>query len=91
MKPEYIRKLENIPENKRRAFLFGDWSIFNYCDIKSSSGHCLNPPEHFFKFDGIDTQLCDQCFKSFLRGAFTGGVIPKISGHNYRPTAANRR
>lgn len=26
--PKYVRRLENLPENERKAFLLGDWDIF---------------------------------------------------------------
>ena len=26
--PNYVKRLEHLPENERRAFLHGDWDIF---------------------------------------------------------------
>lgn len=27
--PDYVKTLENLPENRRRAMLYGDWDVFN--------------------------------------------------------------
>lgn len=43
--PEYVRQLENLPENQRKAFLLGDWDIFEgqYFTEFNRQIHVLQP------------------------------------------------
>lgn len=43
--PEYVRQLENLPENQRKAFLLGDWDIFEgqYFTEFNREIHVLQP------------------------------------------------
>lgn len=57
--PSYLKSLESLPERKRKAFLRGDWDIFEgqYFSEWSREKHVVAPfeiPEGWFRFRSID-------------------------------------
>ena len=60
--PDYVRTLENLPENRRRAMLLGDWNIFEgqYFPEFSPDLHVVNPfeiPGHWRRYVCMDYGL----------------------------------
>lgn len=45
--PAYVKRLENLPETEKRAFLYGDWDIFEgqYFSEWNRNIHVIDPPE----------------------------------------------
>lgn len=65
--PKYVRRLENLPEAEKKAFLYGDWDIFQgqYFDEFSRKIHVVEPfkiPDEWRRyrvFDyGLDRLAC---------------------------------
>jgi hypothetical protein len=65
--PAYVRRLENLPEVQRRAFLLGDWDIFEgqYYPEWRHDIHVCQPfaiPDYWKRFRsldyGLDTTAC---------------------------------
>jgi phage terminase large subunit len=65
--PKYVKRLENLPESQKKAFLYGDWDIFEgqYFNEFSRDIHTIDPfviPEHwnrYVTFDyGLDMFAC---------------------------------
>lgn len=57
--PEYIKRLETLPENERKALLLGEWDIFEgqFFTEFSRQRHICSPfeiPPHFKKFASLD-------------------------------------
>lgn len=57
--PAYVRRLENLPEEEKRAFLYGDWDVFmgQYFREWRHSKHVIDPfeiPEHWTRFISMD-------------------------------------
>jgi len=57
--PAYVRRLENLPEKEKKAFLYGDWDIFEgqYFSEFSRDLHVVKPfviPEHWRKYVCMD-------------------------------------
>lgn len=64
--PEYITKLENLPEHLRRAHLYGDWDVLagQYFPEYRRDKHVCVPfeiPEHWRKFRSMDWGYNDPC------------------------------
>lgn len=64
--PNYVKRLENLPENERRAFLLGDWDIFagQYFPEWRRDKHVIKPfkiPEHWRKWRSMDWGFNDNC------------------------------
>lgn len=60
--PAYIRRLENLPENKKKAYLCGDWDIFEgqYFPEFRYETHTVAPfaiPKEWFRFRSLDYGL----------------------------------
>ena len=60
--PDYVRTLENLPENRRRAMLLGDWNIFEgqYFPEFSPDLHVVEPfeiPGHWRRYVCMDYGL----------------------------------
>lgn len=60
--PEYVRQLENLPEQQRKAYLLGDWDIFTgqYFTEFSREVHVLQPfpiPAGWRKYRALDYGL----------------------------------
>lgn len=60
--PEYIKRLESLPENERKALLYGDWDIFEgqYFPEFKREVHTMEPislPAHWRRFRSIDYGL----------------------------------
>jgi len=65
--PAYVRRLENLPEEQRRAYLYGDWDVFagQYYPEWDASVHVIDPiaiPDWWRRFRsldyGLDTTAC---------------------------------
>lgn len=67
--PEYVENLENLPEMRKRAMLYGDWDAFDgqYFDEFSRDIHVIDYPEEGFPLDwrryivldyGLDMLAC---------------------------------
>lgn len=57
--PDYVRTLENLPEARRKAMLYGDWDVFEgqYFSMWDPSIHVLRPvplPEHWRRYLSFD-------------------------------------
>jgi phage terminase large subunit len=60
--PEYVRTLENLPEDRRKAMLDGDWDVFDgqYFSEFSRDIHVITPfeiPKNWNKYLSIDYGL----------------------------------
>lgn len=60
--PEYVENLENLPEMRKRAMLYGDWDAFEgqYFTEFSRDIHVIDPfvlPEHWQRFRVMDYGL----------------------------------
>lgn len=60
--PDYVRNLENLPENRRKAMLMGDWDVFDgqYFEEFDKSIHVCEPftiPSHWKRYIAIDYGL----------------------------------
>ncbi|MEG2956783.1 MAG: terminase family protein [Christensenellaceae bacterium] len=60
--PAYVRRLENLPDAEKKAFLYGDWDIFEgqyFCEFKRDI-HVVTPfeiPSHWRIYRTIDYGL----------------------------------
>lgn len=64
--PAYVRRLENLPEDERKAFLLGDWDIFvgQYFKEWRNDKHVVRPfaiPKHWKRWRSIDWGYNDPC------------------------------
>jgi phage terminase large subunit len=64
--PRYIQRLEQLPENQRKALLYGEWEIFEgqYFPEFLKDKHVVQPfsiPEHWKRFVSIDWGYNDPC------------------------------
>lgn len=65
--PEYLRALENLPEELRRAHLYGDWDVLSgqYFTGFSRAVHVVEPfeiPSHWPRYRAVDYGLdCAAC------------------------------
>ena len=60
--PDYVRALENLPEDRKKAMLYGDWDIFEgqYFGEFRRSIHVIEPfeiPSHWARYVSIDYGL----------------------------------
>lgn len=60
--PGYVRMLANMPEDKRRAYRYGDWDAIggNYFPEFSAATHVVAPfqvPEHWMRYRSFDYGL----------------------------------
>lgn len=60
--PDYVRNLENLPENRRKAMLYGDWDVFNgqYFEEFNPDIHTMNYfeiPSDWKRYISIDYGL----------------------------------
>ena len=60
--PAYLRNLANMPEDLRRAYRYGDWSVLggNYFREFRRERHCMGPfrpPEHWERYRSFDYGL----------------------------------
>lgn len=60
--PAYVRRLENLPEDQKKAFLHGDWDIFTgqYFDEFRREIHVIEPfviPDHWKRYRALDYGL----------------------------------
>ncbi len=60
--PDYVRTLENLPPDRRRAMLHGDWDVFEgqYFEKFSRDIHVVEPfeiPKHWNRYVSIDYGL----------------------------------
>lgn len=60
--PDYVKKLENLPEDRRKAMLYGDWDIFDgqfFAEFKRET-HVIEPfeiPKHWYIYFTLDYGL----------------------------------
>lgn len=64
--PAYVRRLENLPEEEKKAFLYGDWDVFvgQYFREWRRATHVIKPftpPAHWARFISIDWGYNDPC------------------------------
>lgn len=64
--PSYVKRLENLPEDERRAFLHGDWDSLQgqYFTIWNRKKHVIEPfeiPKHWKRYISIDWGYNDHC------------------------------
>lgn len=64
--PAYVKRLENLPENEKKAFLYGDWDIFEgrFFGEWNESTHVIKPfdiPREWRKAVSIDWGYNDYC------------------------------
>lgn len=64
--PAYIRRLENLPEDERRAFLLGDWDSLQgqYFTMYRRDKHVIEPfeiPDYWKRYRSIDWGFNDHC------------------------------
>ena len=64
--PSYVKRLENLPEDERRAFLHGDWDSLQgqYFTRWNRKKHVIEPfaiPKHWKKYRSIDWGYSDHC------------------------------
>lgn len=57
--PDYVRTLENLPEARRKAMLYGDWNVFEgqYFSMWNPDIHVIRPfvlPEHWRRYVTFD-------------------------------------
>lgn len=57
--PDYVRALENLPEDRRRAMLYGDWDVFEgqYFPEFTRETHTVEPfpiPAHWPRYRAFD-------------------------------------
>lgn len=60
--PDYVRMLENLPENRRKAMLYGDWNVFEgkFFTEFDPSTHVIPPfkiPDHWLIYRTLDYGL----------------------------------
>ena len=60
--PNYVKRLENLPENEKKAFLYGDWDIFEgqYFSEFRRDTHVIEPfeiPKHWNRHFVLDYGL----------------------------------
>ncbi len=60
--PGYVKTLENLPEDRRKAMLYGDWNVFEgqYFGEFNPTIHTIDPfpiPEHWRKYRAVDYGL----------------------------------
>lgn len=60
--PNYVKRLENLPEKEKKAFLYGDWDIFEgmYFSEFDRNVHVIEPfpiPSHWHKYTSKDYGL----------------------------------
>lgn len=60
--PEYVENLENLPEMRKRAMLYGDWDVFEgqYFSEFNREIHVIEPfeiPDHWNRYVSIDYGL----------------------------------
>lgn len=60
--PEYVRMLENLPEDKKKALLYGDWDAYDgrFFTEFSRRTHVVRPfkiPDHWQKYRAFDYGL----------------------------------
>lgn len=60
--PKYVKRLEGLPENQKKAYLYGDWDIFEgqFFPEMRREIHIVKPfeiPEHWKKFRCVDYGL----------------------------------
>ncbi len=60
--PNYIKRLENLPEKEKKAFLHGDWDIFEgqYFEEFKRETHVIEPfviPPHWKRYTTLDYGL----------------------------------
>lgn len=68
--PEYVQTLENLPEDQKRAMLYGDWNVFEgqFFGEFSSEVHIIKPfqiPEDWDIYKTLDYGL-DMCACYFI-------------------------
>lgn len=64
--PAYIKRLENLPPDERKAFLLGDWDTLQgqYFSLFNRKKHVIEPfeiPEHWKRYRSIDWGYNDHC------------------------------
>lgn len=64
--PNYVKRLENLPETEKRAFLHGDWDIFagQYFTDWRQAKHVVEPfeiPDYWKKWRAMDWGFNDHC------------------------------
>lgn len=69
--PAYVRRLENLPEAKRRAFLHGDWDVYTgqaFPEWSEKIHVCDNfePPEHWMRWRCLDNGYSDPFYWGWL-------------------------
>lgn len=69
--PAYVRRLENLPEAKRKAFLHGDWDVYTGQGFPewSEKIHVVDnfdPPDFWYKWRCLDNGYADPFYWGWL-------------------------
>jgi len=64
--PDYVKRLEQLDENTKKALLYGDWDIFEgqYFSEFNKEKHVIKPfeiPQNWARFRGMDWGYNDPC------------------------------
>lgn len=92
--PAYAKRLENLPEDQKKAFLFGDWDIFAGQFFPELKRHIhivkhFNIPDYWKRFRCIDYGLdMLACLWIAIDEHGHGYVYRAVSGSNLNLTAA---
>ena len=64
--PNYVRVLENLPEERKKAMLYGDWEVFEgqFFSKWKKDTHVIEPfdmPNYWYRYISIDWGYNDYC------------------------------
>ena len=87
--PAYVRRLENLPEAKKRAFLHGDWDVYTgqgFPEWNESIHICDNfdPPPHWKRWRCLDNGYADPFYWGWMT------VSPEGTVYLYREFTRDR-
>ncbi len=95
--PKYVRRLENLPQAQKKAFLYGDWDIFEgqYFSEWNYEKHTVEPfpiPKHWRKYRAIDYGLdCFACLTIACDDIGNVYVVNELAESNLPISAAAER
>ena len=86
--PAYVKRLENLPEDEKRAFLFGDWDSLQgqYFSMWRRDKHVIEPfkiPDYWKRFRSIDHGYNDPT------AVYWHAVDPEGRNYTYRELYIN--
>lgn len=81
--PAYVKRLENLPEDEKRAFLYGDWDSLQgqYFSMWRRDKHVVEPfriPDHWKRYRSIDHGFNDPT------AVYWHAVDPEGNAYTYR-------